>query len=542
VALSGSFNTSAWTSGAGDKVSLLLSWTATQNKDANTSNITWKLEGARSNSTYVMAGGFKVVIDGEIVYSKSTSYRIELYNGTIIASGSTFIKHNDDGTRSFSVSVEGGIYYYEVNCTGSQTFTLDTIPRVSAITCSTVDIGSNPKIVITKASPDFTHTITYRFGELTGTIATKTSATSITDWMIPESFYGEIPSAKTGLGVLTCVTYKGDTTTGSSTCDLRVTTDETKCKPTVSGTVVDTNSNTIAVTGDKEVMVRYCSTALCTIAVTLNKDAGSILAKTINNASVSGNTLTIAGVETGVFDFYAKDSREYYNTDKVVKNLILYERLTSNAVAQRVDPTSGKATLNIEGNYFSGSFGATNNSLTVKYKIDSGSYVTVTPNISGNKYTATVSLTGMDYTKSFAFEVVVSDKLNSVTKKVVLQKGIPVFDWGENDFAFHIPVSIVSTNGVYMKSKQISGTNRLAIQTKFTSFANGGTRQSLFLFGYNNNALVQGVVGISGDGNATWNGTSGVSVTVGTAGKIELLLPNVSYDQFVIISGEVFSV
>jgi hypothetical protein len=222
--------------------------------------------------------------------------------------------------------------------------------------------------------------------------------------------------------------------------------------------------------------------------------------------------------------------------------LILYERLTSNAVAQRVDPTSGKATLNIEGNYFSGSFGATNNSLTVKYKIDSGSYVTVTPNISGNKYTATVSLTGMDYTKSFAFEVVVSDKLNSVTKKVVLQKGIPVFDWGENDFAFHIPVSIVSTNGVYMKSKRISGTDRLAIQTKFTSFANGGTRQSLFLFGYNNNALVQGVVGISGDGNATWNGTSGVSVTVGTAGKIELLLPNVSYDQFVIISGEVFSV
>ena len=238
---------------------------------------------------------------------------------------------------------------------------------------------------------------------------------------------------------MTCTTYSGNAAIGTSTCDLNVTTDEAKCKPTVSGTVVDTNAATIALTGDKNILVRYCST----IAATLNKSAGSIKAKTINNVAVSGNTLTIANVETGVFDFWAKDSREYPGSDKEVKTLVLYEKLTNNAAVQRTDPTSGNAELTLEGNYFNGSFGASSNALTVKYRQGSGSYVTVTPTISGNKYTATVPLTGLDYTQAFSFEVVVSDKISTVTKKLTLQKGIPVFDWGESDFAFNVPVSIM---------------------------------------------------------------------------------------------------
>ena len=56
-----------------------------------------------------------------------------------------------------------------------------------------------------------------------------------------------------------------------------------------------------------------------------------------------------------------------------------------------------------------------------------------------------MSLSGLDYTQSFTYEVIVSDKLLSVPKTLTIPKGIPVFDWGENDFAFNVPVKIDGT-------------------------------------------------------------------------------------------------
>lgn len=92
------------------------------------SDIAWSLVGAgTASASWYKAGNFKVVIDGETVYSSST--RINLYNGTTVASGTKRIYHNSDGTKSFSASIEAGIYYVAVNCTGSGSWTLDTIPR-----------------------------------------------------------------------------------------------------------------------------------------------------------------------------------------------------------------------------------------------------------------------------------------------------------------------------------------------------------------------------------------------------------------------------
>lgn len=452
MASSGILLTNGWySSSKGDYIYLEFAWSVSGTSiENNQKTIYWELRGKRSASGYVNAGGFKVVIDGDTVYSKSTDYRIELRNGTVVASGSKTLTHNPDGTRSFSVYIEGGIYTYAVNCTGSKAFDLDTIPRASSISCSTANIESNPTITISRASSSFTHTVDYKFGSLTGTIATKTGSTSITNWTIPADFYGQIPNAKTGYGTLTCTTYSGGTKIGTSTCTFYVGTDETKCKPTVSGKVVDTNTKTKALTGDENTLVRYHSKASCTLTATLNKNAGSFLTKTINNVSVSGTTLDIENVETGTFDFYAKDSREYFNSDKVVKTLVPYIRLTNDATLYRDDPTSGKATLKIEGNYFAGSFGAKSNTLTITYKQGDGADVSVTPTIKDNRYSATVSLTGLDYTKAFDFEVVVRDELNTVPKPLTLQKGIPVFDWGEDDFNFNVPVTI---NGVNILEK-----------------------------------------------------------------------------------------
>lgn len=125
MALSGSVKSSTYGS-----MGIVLSWTATQNISANTSTIKWTLKSyGRESNFYYMAGNFKVVIDGATVYSNGD--RIQLWgNGaTTVASGSRTLTHNSDGSKSFSVSIEAGIYTYAVNVSGSGSFTLDKIAR-----------------------------------------------------------------------------------------------------------------------------------------------------------------------------------------------------------------------------------------------------------------------------------------------------------------------------------------------------------------------------------------------------------------------------
>lgn len=440
----------------------MVTWESTANTAGNYSSVTATLYVRKYNDSMTLTiptsgtWSYSLTINGST--KSGTFYGSVLTSWVEVASYTVSrIDHNADGSKSITIqgSVTGpsGTSFAGKVTSGSKAVGLDTIPRASSISCTNANIESKPTITISRASSSFTHTVTYKFGNLTGTIATKTSSTSITSWTIPTSFYGQIPNAKGGHCTLTCTTYSGGSAIGTNTCQFWVGTDEAKCKPTVSGTVVDANSATIALTGNPQILVRYASKARCTMTALLNKSAGSIKTTTINNTAVSNGVLEIPNVGISTFDFYAMDSREYFDSYKVVKSsaqFIAYIPLTNDATVQRNDPTSGEATLTIEGNYFAGSFGATSNSLTVKYRQGSNSYVSVTPTISNNKYSAKVSLSGFDYTKSFGFEVVVSDKISSITKKLTMQKGIPVFDWGEEDFNFNVPVTI---NGVNILEK-----------------------------------------------------------------------------------------
>lgn len=92
--------------------SLTLSWSlSSQDVANNTSTISWTLKGSGSASGWIMSGGFKAVINGTTLYSTSTDSRIQLYSGTVVASGTLKISHNSDGTKSFSLSCQGGVYF-----------------------------------------------------------------------------------------------------------------------------------------------------------------------------------------------------------------------------------------------------------------------------------------------------------------------------------------------------------------------------------------------------------------------------------------------
>ena len=130
--------------------------------------------------------------------------------------------------------------------------------------------GSATTININRASSSFTHTIRYSFSGLTGTIATKTSSTSI-GWTIPTSFYAKIPNSKSGMVTINCQTFNGNTSIGTSSTTANVFV--INSEPTITATIEDVNSATVALTGDSNKIVRYMSNAKVDITATAKNSA-----------------------------------------------------------------------------------------------------------------------------------------------------------------------------------------------------------------------------------------------------------------------------
>lgn len=209
MALSGSVTTGAYSNR-----SVTLRWSATQDIANNRSTISWNLKGSGSYSGWVRVSEVRIKINGSQVYYRNSSHHTDAYNGTLICSGTTTINHNADGSKSFSISVEAGIYQWAINKSGSGTFSLNTIPRASSISCSTLTMGSAGIISVSRASTNFTHTITYLYGTKSGTICTKSSNVSVS-WTPPLDLAYMIPNNTTGVGTLYCDTYNGNTKIGS---------------------------------------------------------------------------------------------------------------------------------------------------------------------------------------------------------------------------------------------------------------------------------------------------------------------------------------
>jgi hypothetical protein len=159
-------------------------------------------------------------------------------------------------------------------------------------------------------------------------------------------------------------------------------------------------------------------------------------------------------VESANFIFYITDSRGYTNSRAVNLYLIDYVKPTCNQSVKMelVGETGAKAIISLSGNYFSGHFGATGNSLTLQYrkKEEGGewgpwfSLPSQYRQINDRSYTAEYTITGLSYDKSYTFQSAAIDatgETNRANSTEYIARLIPVFDWGENDFNFNVPVS-----------------------------------------------------------------------------------------------------
>ena len=217
TASSGAFETSVYNA-AGSKYPdrIRVEWSSSQSVANNTSTIYWTVMSAGgwgSSESYVMAGPVTVSIAGVTVYSRSD--RFAMHVGDVLDSGSFTLTHNSDGNQSFSAWAEAAIYTYAISSTRYDYYVeLPQIPRASNVfVLAGNTIGSQIDIGISRAVSSFTHTLTWRFGGRTGTIAESSSSESIT-WTPPLDLSSQIPNSESGAGTLTCITYNGNTEIG----------------------------------------------------------------------------------------------------------------------------------------------------------------------------------------------------------------------------------------------------------------------------------------------------------------------------------------
>ena len=427
-------------------------WIASQSIEGNYSSVSWKIY--LDNGDYWYSNAVKInylTINGSTVKGKQTFSNITTQGLVSLASGSTTIYHNSDGTANISLSFSGWLY-----ATGtypaSGSAALTTIPRASSVTATAANIGSNPTFTIKRASSNFTHTLTYSFGGLTGTIATKTTATTINDWTVPTSFYSKIPNAKTGTATITIETYSGSTLIGTKTANLTVTASEALSKPLLSPTVADINPDTVALTNDSNVLIRYQSTARVTFGASARNSATLASKKMINGS----NTLTadgaVTGVDTDSFTFEVRDSRGYITAKTVTKTIVQYINLSALIEAECISP-DGVATLHVSGLFFDDTFGADGDrntlNLNIQYRniTDDSAWMSAAVDMgdvtyySDGRYRLTAYKSGLDYKKTYEFKVVATDRLTTATHTAPPIKGEPVFDWGKDDFNFNVDVN-----------------------------------------------------------------------------------------------------
>ena len=344
-------------------------------------------------------------------------------------------------------------------------YSLDIDPAASLVKATDANIESVSSVIFTRYNSAFTHTLAYKAAGQSSytTIFEKKNVTSYA-WTIPKALYKLIPNDTEIEVTLRCQTYSGSTLMGTDTCTMTATAAKSKCAPSVSITAEDSNANSYALTGNKKKIIKYHSDIAVTATATEKNEAKiSKVTLKCGSSTATGTSKTFTDAESVSVSATATDSRGYSTTANATGlTLINYVKLTANTTVKRTTSTGDEVVVTTKGNYYNGSFGAQTNTLKaqVRYKpqsqeayADSDKYADMTITISGNTYTAKATLTGFDYQQAYDIRVRVQDKIyvyegplaDAKYNNIKLSKGIPIFDWGENDIQFNVSARFRST-------------------------------------------------------------------------------------------------
>lgn len=449
---------------------LEFSWAATQSIEKNQSTVSWILKLIAGSAGYIQSSASKkwsVTVNGT-TYSGTNTIGINNNATKILASGSTVITHNSDGSKiiSYSFSQEIAINWgntYIGTKTGSGTGTLDTIPRQAIVsTAPNFNDEDNPTITYSNSAGDNVTSLQACIADVDG----QTVYVPYRDISKTETSYTfNLTTAERNTLRNACVNSKSMTIRfyirtimdGNSYFSyLDKTLTIVNANPTLNPNLyVPDTSDTYRVTGSTTKFIKNYTW------VSYNTNATALKGATIKSYKVTCGSFTATegsgridgAMSTANVVFTVTDSRGYTSTKTVQADLIDYISLTCNLNANL--NSDGKITFDVSGNYYNGNLGATDNTLTVevRYKVKGGSYsswASSTASISGNTYKLGLVLSGMDYTQTYIVQARAIDKLATITSMERTLSCFPIFDWSDSDFNFNVPVFLKSAtiNGV----------------------------------------------------------------------------------------------
>ena len=497
MASSGSFNTTGYQGRY-----LTFAWSVSSQSVANnTTTIAWTLKGAgTASSSWYRAGNFKVVINGSTVYSSST--RIQLYDGTLVASGNFTMAHDTAGNKTFSASAEAGIYTVAVNCSGSGSFTLPQIARAAKITSAPnfTDI-QNPTINYQNAAGNnvttlqacisltgSTDNISYRDIPKTGTSYT---------FNLTEAERNVLRAAAPNSNTLSVIFYiktiiSGQTYYETATRTMTI----VNATPTMaSPTYQDSNSTTAAITEDNQKIIQKQSSLTIAIPAATALKYATITKYQVTINGVTREQTAAGNMSWGVLDvsqniaatIKAIDSRGNSVTKSMQITVEAWQQPYAVISCSRENNFYTDTVLNVSPTVSSLS-GKNSVIIQEQHKKTTDSAYSTPASVPANTDT-TIQL---DNHYDWNVKIIVSDRLASTTYNIIVQKGMPIvyFDRLKSSTGFNCfptkPDSVES-QGLALDDVICIGSQQLYDRYDFTT---SGTVSLLGVYDYR---LIEGL-------------------------------------------------
>lgn len=425
-----------------------VSWTqASQSIANNTTTINWVAglyTGTSSAHDEFYRNAVKinsVVINGQTVYSNGTFSYVTSGGNNDLASGTLDIPHNADGTKSFSISISGWTYSNS-NYSGEGSFTLTDIPRQANITnAPNFNDTQNPTITYSNPAGNSvtslqacisltgsTDDIAYRDISKTGTSYT---------FNLTQAERNVLLNATTSSNSRT-VKFFVRTILGGNTfySTQDVTFSVINANPTIASTTYkDTNSTTIGITQNNQIIIQNTSTtqftftniaslksaSLTSVAVTIN---GVTKSSSLSGSSVASKTLNFGVINSSSnlnASIVVTDSRGNKSTYTKAITIWGWSLPTAIITCNRQNNFYSETDINVNADYSSLN---NRNTITIQYqyKKTTASSWSALANLQDN---VTTTFT-IDNNYAWNIKVIVTDLLGSTTYNLFIDKGIPI--------------------------------------------------------------------------------------------------------------------
>lgn len=324
-------------------------------------------------------------------------------------------------------------------------------------------------------------TLVYNVGNITGTSKSVTPTASEIYKLIPNTI-----SIK--LRYIITTTANNKSYTNYKECTFSV----TNSNPTFSNfTYADTNSKTLALTGNNQIVIKGYSNVKGIVSVSnkaVAKNSATmskyrlVIGESQKEANYSSDAevgITIANANNNVFNMYAIDSRGYSTLKTISPSTYkTYSDINvKSAVAERQENgISSNVILSFNGDIWNNNFGNVNNEITscvYRYKkTTSNTWITgktdIMPVVNGQSYSKSVSIKGdleaegFDIRSSYNLQIIIKDKLSNYTYETLIGTGTPGIAITADGIAFFnmydesLGGAVQITGDLYVNGKKIN--------------------------------------------------------------------------------------